>query len=111
MSTMTHKGYAARVAYSDEDALFTGRIAGIDDVIGFHGESVTELKAAFIEAVEDYLEACEKIGRKPQKTYSGRFVVRVEPDVHARAVVAAQAEGKSLNLWVSEAITARQTAH
>lgn len=111
MSTMTYKGYAAKVAYSDEDALFTGRIAGIDDVIGFHGESVTELKAAFIEAVDDYLAACEKIGRKPQKTYSGRFVVRVEPDVHARAVVAAQAEGKSLNLWVSEAITARQMAH
>lgn len=111
MSTMTHKGYVAKVAYSDEDELFTGRIAGIDDVIGFHGESVAELKAAFVEAVEDYLAACQKIGRKPQKTYSGRFVVRVEPDVHARAVVAAQSEGKSLNLWVSEAITARQTAH
>ncbi|MES2935305.1 MAG: type II toxin-antitoxin system HicB family antitoxin [Pseudomonadota bacterium] len=110
MNTMTHKGYIARVAYSDEDALFTGRIAGIDDVIGFHGESVAELKAAFIEAVEDYLTACQKIGRKPQKTYSGRFIVRVEPDIHARAVVAAQAEGKSLNLWVSEAITARQAA-
>lgn len=104
MNSMIYKGYTARVEYSDEDELFIGRIAGIDDVIGFHGESVNELKAAFVEAVDDYMETCDKLGRQPQKTYSGRFVVRVEPDVHARVAVAAQAEGKSLNLWVSEAI-------
>lgn len=64
MNTMTYKGYAAKVAYSNEDALYTGRIAGIDDVIGFHVESVAELKAAFVEAVDDYLAACQKIGRQ-----------------------------------------------
>jgi len=69
---------------------------------------VAELKAAFVDAVEDYIETCKKLGRKPQKTYSGQFVVRVEPDIHARAAIAAQAEGKSLNVWVGEAIAARQ---
>jgi predicted HicB family RNase H-like nuclease len=108
MNTMTHKGYTARIAYDNDDELFTGRIAGIDDVIGFHGASVAELKAAFVEAVEDYIATCQKLGRKPQKTYSGQFVVRVEPDIHARAAIAAQAEGKSLNVWVSEAIAARK---
>lgn len=108
MNTMTHKGYTARVAYDSDDELFTGRIAGIDDVIGFHGASVAELKAAFVDAVEDYIETCKKLGRKPQKTYSGQFVVRVAPDIHARAAIAAKAEGKSLNVWVSEAIAARQ---
>lgn len=108
MNIMTHKGYLAKIEYSDEDELFIGRLAGIDDVIGFHGESVGELRSAFIEAVEDYLLTCKKLGKKPQKTYSGKFVVRVEPEVHARAAIAAQAEGKSLNAWVGDAITAKQ---
>lgn len=47
MNTMTHKGYLAKIEYSDEDALFIGRLAGIDDVIGFHGESVGELRTTF----------------------------------------------------------------
>ena len=108
MNVMTHKGYLAKIEYSDEDALFIGRLAGIDDVIGFHGESVGELRTAFVEAVEDYLVTCKKLGKKPQKTYSGKFVVRVEPEVHARAAIAAQAEGKSLNAWIEDAITAKQ---
>ena len=91
MNVMSHKGYLAKIDYSDEDGLFTGRLVGIDDVIGFHGDSVVELKAAFIVAVEDYLEARKKLGRKPQKTYSGKFVVRVEPEIHARAAIAAEA--------------------
>lgn len=106
MNTMTHKTYTARVEYDDEDEIFSGRIAGIEDIIGFHGASVAELKAAFVEAVEDYIASCQKLGRTPQKAYSGQFVVRVEPDVHARAALAAQAEGKSLNAWMGEAIAA-----
>lgn len=108
MNTMTHKGYTARVAYDDEDGLFTGRIAGIDDVVGFHGVAVAELRAAFVEAVEDYLETCGRLGKAPQKAYSGQFVVRVAPEVHARAAIAAKAEGKSLNGWIGEAIVAWQ---
>ena len=64
---MTYKSYAARIEYSDEDACFIGHVAGIHDVVGFHVESVNELRAAFEEAVDDYLETCEKLGRSPQK--------------------------------------------
>ena len=110
MNVMEHKGYLAKIDYSDEDELFTGRLAGIDDVIGFHGESVAELKAAFIEAVEDYVDTCKKLGRKPQKVYSGKFVVRVEPEIHARAAIVAETEGKSLNAWIGDAIIEKQLA-
>ena len=60
MSVMTYKGFLAKIEYSDEDELFIGRLAGIGDVVGFHGDSAAELKAAFIEAVDDYLETCKK---------------------------------------------------
>lgn len=80
MSTMTHEGFAARVEYSEEDGCFIGHIAGMQDVVGFHGESVAELKAAFEEAVEDYLETCRKLGREPSRPYSGQFRLRLAPE-------------------------------
>lgn len=104
MNMMTYKGYAARIEYSEEDGCFVGHITGIRDVIGFHGESVTELRAAFTEAVDDYLETCEKVGRTPQKPYSGKVLLRIDPALHARAAALAEAEGKSLNAWTQEQI-------
>jgi predicted HicB family RNase H-like nuclease len=110
MSTMTYKGFAARVEYSEEDGCFIGHIAGIRDVIGFHGESVAELRAAFEEAADDYLETCKKLGTEPNKPYSGQFRLRLAPELHARAAMAAEAHGKSLNTWVSDMIERSITA-
>lgn len=104
MNTMEYKGFAARVEYSEEDGCFIGHIAGIRDVIGFHGESVAELRAAFEVAVDDYLATCEKLGHAPNKPYSGQFRLRLSPELHARAAMAAETRGKSLNTWVSEVI-------
>jgi len=104
MKTMTYQGYAAHIGYSDEDACFVGRIAGIRDIVGFHGESVAELRAAFEEAVEDYLETCQKVGRPPQKPYSGKLMLRVAPEIHAHAAMMAEAKGKSLNQWAAEVL-------
>lgn len=64
MNTLTHKGYAARVEFDAEDRIFHGRIAGIRDIVTFHGESVKELLAAFEAAVDDYLATGEKLGQR-----------------------------------------------
>jgi predicted HicB family RNase H-like nuclease len=104
MNTMMHKGYAARVEYSEEDGCFIGHIAGIRDVIGFHGDSVVELRAAFEEAVDDYLDTCTQLGREPNHPYSGQFRLRLRPELHAMAAIAAETKGKSLNAWVAEVI-------
>ncbi len=71
MSNMRYNGYAGRIEYSDEDGLFVGRIIGINDLVGFHGTSVAELRIAFEEAVVDYFETCAPLDRVPQKPYSG----------------------------------------
>ena len=70
MNIMSYKGYAARIEYSDDDACFIGHIAGIRDIVGFHGESVLELRQAFEEAVDDYVATCEKLKRTPQRGFS-----------------------------------------
>ena len=93
-NTMTYKGYAARIEYDDEDGIFTGRIAGIRDGVGFHADTVEGLREAFHEAVEDYIETCAKIGKEPQKTYSGQVMFRVSPDVHRKAATGRRAVGE-----------------
>lgn len=99
---MNYKNYTARIEYSEEDDCFIGHIAGINDIVGFHGNTVAELHKAFEEAVDDYLETCKKINREPQKSYSGKIMLRIPPEVHARVAMIAEAHGKSLNSWVTE---------
>ena len=104
MSTMTYKNYAARIEYNEEDSCFIGHILGSHDVVGFHGDSVNELRSAIEEAVDDYLKTCKQLGRSPQKPYSGKLMLRVPPEVHARAAMMAEAHGISLNQWASEVL-------
>ena len=103
-NAMSYKGYSARVEYDDGDGIFTGRIAGIRDGVGFHADTVEGLREAFREAVEDYLETCAKIGKEPQRAYSGQMMFRVNPEVHSKAALAAELAGKSLNQWAEEVL-------
>ena len=109
MNNMKHKGYTAHIDYDDRDGIFVGRILGITDIIGFHAESVPALRQAFKEAVDDYLVSCEKLGKEPQSAASGKLMLRVPPEVHGAALVAAQAAGTSLNQWAAKVLA--QAAH
>lgn len=105
-NVMTWKGYSARIEYDDEDGIFFGQIAGIRDGVGFHADSVAELRTAFHEAVDDYIETCAKIGKEPERSYSGKVMFRVSPDIHRKAVIAAELRGISLNQWAEEVLQA-----
>lgn len=104
MNTLTYKGYGARIEFDEDDEIFTGRIAGVNDIVGFHGESVGELKSAFHEAVEDYVEAFVQAGKEPQKPFSGKVMFRISPEKHRKAVIAAELSGMSLNAWAEDAL-------
>ena len=104
MNALQYKGYTAKIDFSDEDDCFVGHIIGIKDIIGFHGETVKELKEAFYESVDDYQETCKITGKNPQKPYSGNLMLRVAPEVHAAVATAAQLHGKSINQWASDAL-------
>ncbi|SRR3989339_465294 len=105
MNTMKYKGYTTRIEYSEEDDCFVGHLAGINDVVGFHGNSVSELHRAFEEAVNDYLKTCQKAGKPPQKPYSGHIMLRVPPELHAKVAILAESHGKSINSWVAELLS------
>ena len=101
---LSHNGYYARVEFDADDEVFFGRLAGIEDGVGFHADTVAGLKEAFHDAVEDYIETCERIGKAPEKPYSGTVYLRVDPTTHAKAAMAAKLAGKSLNQFGQEAL-------
>ena len=106
---MKYKGYEAVVDYDEEDRIFSGRVINTQDVIAFDGASVAELETAFHAVVDEYLEDCARIGKQPDKPFSGKFVVRIPPEDHRAAVVAAEKAGVSLNAWAVDAL--RKAAH
>ena len=101
---MMFKDYIGSVHYSSDDEVFFGKIEGIHDSISFEGCSVAELKSAFEEAVEDYLELCQLNGKEAEKMYRGSFNIRIRPDLHRRVAQKALLEGKSLNQYIEDAI-------
>lgn len=104
MNTMNHKGYTARIEYDERDNIFVGRVLGLRSIISFHGETVADLRREFEVAVEDFLNDCKEQGIKPEKPASGKLMLRVPPEIHGAALVAAQASGKSLNQWATEVL-------
>ena len=104
MNTMSYKGYAARIDYDADDAIFVGHLAGIRDIVGFHADTVADLRTAFHEAVDDYIATCAKLGKSPQRAYSGQVMFRIAPETHRKAALAAELAGKSLNQWAEEVL-------
>lgn len=105
MNTLKYKGYIGSVAYSEPDKVFFGKIEGIDGLVNYEGESVSELTAAFQEAVDDYLIFCEEKGLKPEKSYTGTFNVRIAPSTHRDIANRASEAGISINAFVKKALS------
>lgn len=104
MNEMTYQTYSAKVEYDPIDKIFVGHIVGIRDIVGFHGSTVEELETAFHEAVNHYLEVCEKIGQLPQRSYSGKLTLRIPPEIHMAVATAAEINSKSINQWAADVL-------
>jgi len=101
---MEYKGYLGSVEFSEEDALFYGKVLGIRALISYEGSNAQELVADFHSAVDDYLELCAHQGKEPERAYKGSFNVRISPELHKQAVVAAMAHNMTLNSFVESSI-------
>jgi predicted HicB family RNase H-like nuclease len=108
-NVVTYKGYVARIEFDERDSIFAGRIMGIVDSITFHGETVKQLRADFQAAFDHYIADCATAGRTPLKAASGKLMLRVSPEIHARALAVAKTSGKSLNQWAEKVLN--KTAH
>jgi predicted HicB family RNase H-like nuclease len=102
---MRHKGYTAgAVTFDADQGIFHGEVAGLRDVVTFQGRDADELKRAFRDSIDDYLEFCAERGEAPDKPYSGKIMIRSEPELHRRLAQHAAAEGVSVNQLVTETL-------
>ena len=110
MSVMTLNGYHAKIEYDAELDLFRGEILGLNSGADFYGKNPKELRTEFKKSLQVFLEVCEEKGIEPRKHFSGKFNLRISPELHEQLAIAAQAEGKSMNLLAQEALRSRVMA-
>ena len=101
---MQYKGYVGEVEVDDEAHVIFGTLVGIRHIVTFEGETVEEARKAFHDSVDDYLALCAERGTEPEKPFSGKFMVRVSPELHRDAVYMARRHDMSLNAFVERAL-------
>jgi predicted HicB family RNase H-like nuclease len=107
MNIMSIDGYQARIEYDPELDLFRGEILGLNGGADFYGKNPKELRAEFRKSLQVFLEVCKEKGMQPRRQFSGKFNVRIPPELHEQLAIAAQAEGKSINALAREALRER----
>ena len=103
---LEYKGYYTKIEYSAEDQVLFGKIEGIKDLVNFECDNPADVEKEFHSAVDDYLALCNDLGEIPDKPYKGVFNVRITPELHRKAAIAADKNGETLNAFVSKAIHA-----
>ncbi len=99
---LNYKGYIGKVEFDDETDILAGEVVNTRAVITFQGTTVQELREAFKDSVEDYLEFCAELGEEPEQLYSGELMLNLTPELYSEITLAATLEKKILNTWISE---------
>lgn len=110
MNLMTLEGYSAKIEYDADLDMFRGEILGLNGGADFYGKNPKELRAEFKKSLQVYLDVCQEKGMEPRRNYSGKFNLRISPDLHEKLAIVAQAEGKSINTVAQEALQSRVAA-
>jgi predicted HicB family RNase H-like nuclease len=107
MKTMTVDGFHAKIEYDEELDLLRGEILGFNGGADFDGKNPKELRAEFKKSLQVFLDVCKEKGIDPKRNFSGKFNLRISPKLHEQLAIAAQAQGKSINLLAQEALQLR----
>jgi predicted HicB family RNase H-like nuclease len=103
-NVMDIAGHKAVVAFDPDIGRFRGEFVGLSGGADFYADSVAALESEGRKSLQIYLDLFGEKGIEPFRAFSGKFNVRLDPQIHERAVIAAAAQNKSLNAWVAEAI-------
>lgn len=101
---LTYKRYIGHVEFDSDAEIFHGEVINTRDIITFQGKTVSEIKKSFRESIDDYLSFCKERGEQPDKPFSGKFNLRIEPELHRQVYIAAKHHKMSLNQWIADAI-------
>jgi len=101
---LIYKSYVGQIEFDDEAEIFHGEVINTRDVITFQGQTAAELKKAFHESIDDYIAFCHERNEQPEKPFSGKFNLRLDPELHKQVYIAAKKDHVSLNQWIADAI-------
>lgn len=99
---LEYKGYQGTVHFDVDAGILHGEVLHLNDVITFQGRTVEEIIQAFRDSVDDYLEFCAQRDEKPEKPYSGKFMLRISPALHRKLAGEAARRGTSINAFVAK---------
>ena len=106
---MNYKGFIAKVEYDEDAEVFFGHVVNTKDTITFQSENAHELKKEFRISVDEYVSWCKERGEAPEKPFSGKFILRVDPELHQQIALQASMAGESMNAFITENL--KQIAH
>lgn len=109
MNIMIVDNHKAKIEYDPDIDMFRGEILGLNGGADFYGKTPNELRQEFRNSLEVFLEVCQEKGIEPYKEYSGKFNLRIPPDLHGEIADKAASEDKSLNRWIAD--TLQQAVH
>lgn len=101
---MNYKGYYGHVVYDDEAKIFHGEVINTRTVITFQGKTVDEIEQAFRDSIKDYLDWCKERKKEPEKPFSGKFVLRISPELHRQLNLEAKKNNTSINSLIVETL-------
>jgi predicted HicB family RNase H-like nuclease len=98
-NTLEYQQYIAKLDFDFHDQIIVGKVINTNDIISFHGENLKEAISAFHDVIDAYLENCKNENIEPSKTYSGKFNLRISPELHHTLYNEAAKAGVSLNTF------------
>ena len=101
---LQYKGYHAKIVFDNETFSLRGKIEGINDLVNFESKDLNTIEQEFHDAVDDYLEFCKEVGKKPEKEYKGTFNIRISPELHKKIALVALKNGDTLNKTIEKAL-------
>ena len=104
MDILNIGSHRAVVTYNSTTDMLRGEFLGLNGGADFYASDIPTLKAEGAKSLAVFLEVCKENGIDPVRHFSGRFNARIDPELHARAVETAAAEGISLNQLIERAI-------
>jgi predicted HicB family RNase H-like nuclease len=103
---LNYKGYLGEAFYDDEIGMFSGRVINAKAIGTFYGKTVEEIEREFRQTIDYYLDLCKRKDVEPGKPFSGKFNLRLTPELHRKIYLASSEEGKSINTWIQEKLEA-----
>lgn len=101
---LEYKGYYGSVQCDIDSNVIFGKLEWINDLVTYEADTISEIKRAFEESVDEYIVFCQEKGKEPERAFKGSFNVRISPANHRKAAIAAYKLGMNLNQFVEMSI-------